>query len=267
MASHIENATSQYMNHAPANLNPQKDFPSGFFDFLLPLHKQFTPRQQKLVAKRDEVLRASHRGQPPTYLPVSEATTPTGRIEVPEWCADQRNQMTGPADDGELTVKLLNSGSPAVMIDIEDSTANIWEHIMLAIKNTIAAYKYELNYDDKKRKKQVAVQRSKTVTWVRPRGLHISQGGVVKSELVSASLFDLALLWYQLDPAILPHNFSVYIPKSESAEEASWWRDVFQTFAKQKGLPRDYIKCMALVESHPLAYQMEAFLFNLLENC
>jgi malate synthase len=255
------------MNHAPADLNPQKDFPSGFFDFLLPLHKQFTPRQQNLVAKRGEVLRASHRGQPPNYLPASEATTSDWRIEVPDWCADQRNQMTGPADDGELTVKLLNSGSPAVMIDLEDSTANIWEHTMLAIKNTIAAYKYELSYDDKKRKKKVTVQPSKLVTWVRPRGLHISQGGVIKDEIMSASLFDLALIWYQIDPAKLPHNFCVYIPKSESAEEAFWWRDLFQALAQHKNLAKDYIKCMALVEAHPLAYQMEEFLFNLRDHC
>jgi malate synthase len=267
MALSIENATSQYMNFAPADSNPQSDLPKGFLDFLVPLHKQFTPWQQKLVAKRAHVLQASHRGQPPNYLPASEATTSDWRIEVPDWCADQRNQMTGPADDAELTVKLLNSGSPAVMVDLEDSTANIWEHILLAAKNTIAAYKYELSYDDRKRNKKVSVQRSKTVTWVRPRGLHLSQGGVVKNELVSASLFDLALIWYQLDPAWLPHNFSVYIPKSESAEEALWWRDLFRAFAKQKGLPQDYIKCMALVEAHPLAYQMEEFLFNLREHC
>jgi len=255
------------MNYAPANLNPQNDLPKGFFDFLLPLHKQFSPRQQKLVAKRAEVLQRSHSGQPPNYLPPSEAMTSDWRIELPDWCADQRNQMTGPADDAELTVKLLNSGSPAVMLDVEDSTANTWEHIMLAIKNTIAAYKYELSYDDKKRKKKVTVQRSKTVTWVRPRGLHISQGGILKNEIMSASLFDLALIWYQLDPAWLPHNFSVYIPKSESCEEAFWWRDLFQALAKHKGLPTDYIKCMALVEAHPLAYQMGEFLFNLREHC
>ena len=227
------------MNYAPADLNPETDLPKGFLEFLLPLHKQFTPRQQKLIAKRAEVLQLSHRGQAPNYLPPSTATTSDWRIEVPDWCADQRNQMTGPADDGELTVKLLNSGSPAVMIDLEDSTANLWEHIMLAIANTLAAYKYELSYDDKKRQKKVTVQRSKTVTWVRPRGLHISQGGVVKNEIISASLFDLALIWYQIDPAWLPHNFSVYIPKSESAEEALWWRDLFQTLAKHKGLPLD----------------------------
>jgi malate synthase len=255
------------MNYAPSDLNPEKDLPKGFFDFLLPLHKQFTPWQQKLAKKRGEVLEKSHGGSPPDYLSASEATTSDWRIEVPDWCADQRNQMTGPADDAELTVKLLNSGSPAVMIDLEDSTANKWENILLAVKNTIAAYKYELSYDDKKRGKKVTVQRSKTVTWVRPRGLHISQGGVTKDEIMSASLFDLALIWYQIDPAWLPHNFSVYIPKSESAEEAFWWRDLFQALAKSKGLPKDYIKCMALVEAHPLAYQMEEFLFNLREHC
>src|SRR5712691_4206795 len=193
MALHTETTASQYMNYASADLNPQKDLPQGFFDFLVPLHKQFTPRQQKLVAKRAEVLQASHRGQPPNYLPASEATTSDWQIEVPDWCADQRNQMTGPADDAELTVKLLNSGSPAVMVDLEDSTANIWENILLAVNNALAAYKYELSYDDKKRNKKVMVQRSKTVTWVRPRGLHISQGGVIKDEIMSASLFDLAL--------------------------------------------------------------------------
>ena len=267
MRADTASLNQQGMNYAPANLNPEKDLPTGFLEFLLPLHGQFTPWQQKLIAKRADVLQASHRGQAPDYLPSSEAQTSDWRIEVPDWCADQRNQMTGPADDAELTVKLLNSGSPAVMIDLEDSTANIWEHSMLAIQNTIAAYKYELSYDDKKRQKKVTVRRSKTVTWVRPRGLHISQGGVIKNEMMSASLFDLAMIWHQIDPGSLPHNFSVYIPKSESAEEAFWWRDLFQAFAKQKGLPRDYIKCMALVEAHPLAYQMEEFLFHLRQHC
>jgi malate synthase len=267
MRADTASLNQQGMNYAPANLNPEKDLPTGFLEFLLPLHKQFTPWQQELIAKRAGVLQASHRGQAPDYLPSSEAKTSDWRIEVPDWCADQRNQMTGPADDAELTVKLLNSGSPAVMIDLEDSTANLWEHSMLAIQNTIAAYKYELSYDDEKRQKKVTVRRSKTVTWVRPRGLHVSQGGVIKNEIMSASLFDLAMIWYQIDPGSLPHNFSVYIPKSESAEEAFWWRDLFQAFAKQKGLPQDYIKCMALVEAHSLAYQMEEFLFHLREHC
>ena len=267
MVQHAEHTIPRYMNYAPADLKPEKDLPKGFLDFLLPLHKQFTPRQQALASKRAEVLQASHRGQLPNYRPPSEATTTGWRIELPDWCADQRNQMTGPADDAELTVKLLNSGSPGVMLDLEDSTANTWQNIMLGVQNILAAYKYELGYDDKKRQKRVSVERSKTVTWIRPRGLHLSQGGVIKNEIMSASLFDVALIWYQLDPAWLPHNFSIYIPKSEAAEEALWWRDLFQTLAKSKGLPADYIKCMALVESHPQAFQMEEFLFNLRDHC
>lgn len=267
MSSLAEKTPSQRMNYAPANLNPEKDLPKGFFEFLLPLHKQFTPRQRTLAARRREVLEASHRGQHPNYLPPSEATTKDWRIELPDWCADQRNQMTGPADDAELTVKLLNSGSPGVMLDLEDSTANTWDNILLGVKNVLAAYKYELGYDDKKRGREVKVQRSKTVTWIRPRGLHLSQGGVIKDEIMSASLFDVALIWYQLDPAWLPHNFSIYIPKTEAADEALWWRDLFQTLAKSKGLPANYIKCMALVESHPQAFQMEEFLYHLRDHC
>src|SRR5258708_25682071 len=103
MALPSENPTPQYMHYAPADLNPQKDLPQGFFDYLLPLHKQFTPRQQKLVAKRGEVLQASHRGKPPNYLPASEATTSNWKIEEPDWSADHRNHITRPADDAEST--------------------------------------------------------------------------------------------------------------------------------------------------------------------
>src|SRR5207237_6644668 len=50
---------------------------------------------------------------------------------------------------------------------------------------------------------------------------------------------------------------------SESADEALWWRDLFQALSAARGWPKDYIKCMALVEAHPLAFQMEEFLYNL----
>jgi len=35
--------------------------------------------------------------------------------------------------------------------------------------------------------------------------------------------------------------------------------------ARAKGVPADSIKCMALVEAHPLAFQMEEFAWNLRE--
>ncbi len=257
---------SQYrtrFNTAPSEFNPKTDLPAGFMEFLLPLHRELTPRQQALRQKRANVLALSHEGKKPNYLPASEATTTDWTIPLPDWCADQRNQMTGPADDAELVVKMLNSGAPGVMLDLEDSMANTWSNLMTGIANIDAALKGELTYFDAKRQTNAGIKESNTVTFTRPRGLHISQAGVVKDELMSASLFDVAMVAYQADVERLRHPLSFYIPKSESAEEALWWRDLFRAIEDAKGLSRGSIKCMALVESHPIAYQMEEFIYNL----
>lgn len=250
------------LNYPPEN-GAGRDLPPGFLEFLSPLHRRFTPRQQELIEKRYQVLGEAHACRRPRHLPASPATLTDWRIALPEWCSDQRNQMTGPADDAELVVKMLNSGAPGVMLDLEDSTVNDWEHQRLGVENILQALHGTLTYFDKKRNRVVGIQSGRTVIWVRPRGLHISQGGLFGEELTSASLFDVARVFYGIDPGQLRHPLSIYIPKSESAEEALWWRDLFQALAEMRGLPPDYIKCMALVESHPLAFQMEEFLFNL----
>jgi malate synthase len=254
------------MNSAPPGFDAERDLPKGFIEFVLPLHRQFTPRQRELIEKRAAALAASLDGKLPDYLPASDATRFDWRIELPAWCQDQRNQMTGPADDGELVVKMLNSGAPGVMLDIEDSVANTWQHVVQAISNSLTALRGHLAYDDKKRNRTVTIQPSKVVISVRPRGLHMHQAGVIKHEILPAPLFDVAMVAYQLDATELKHPLTFYIPKSESAEEALWWRDLFQAVAKAKGWPKDYIKCMALVEAHPLAYQMEEFAYNLREH-
>ncbi len=254
------------MNVAPPRFDIARDLPAGFAAFYRPLHDRFTARQQERIAQRKAVLARSHEGRFPDYLPSSEATSTDWKIALPAWCQDQRNQMTGPADDAELVVKMLNSGAPGVMLDLEDSMANQWSHILLGLDNVIAALYGELTYDDAKRGATIGIKPSQTVIWTRVRGLHVSQAGVYPGEVTSASLFDLALLVYRLDFDRLKHPLCVYIPKSESAEEALWWRDLFQALATLKGRPRDEIKAMALCEAHPLAFQLEEFAFNLREH-
>src|SRR5262249_39167183 len=161
------------------------------------------------------------------YLPPSVSTMQAWRVELPDWCADQRNQMTGPADDAELVVKMLNSGAPGVMLDLEDSTANRWENLARGIQNILAALRGELTYFDRKRDKVMGIQPSKTVIFTRPRGLHLHQAGVLPGELLPASLFDVAMVAYQVDFGALQQPLCFYIPKSESADEALWWRDLF----------------------------------------
>ncbi|MBZ5701172.1 MAG: hypothetical protein LAN84_04935 [Acidobacteriia bacterium] len=254
------------VNFAPANFDPARDLPRGFLDFLAPLHEALTSRQQALVARREQALAAARAGRLPDYLPASPATADGWRIELPAWCRDQRNQMTGPADDAELVVKMLNSGAPGVMLDLEDSTANTWSNHQRGVHNILEALSGRLGYFDRKRNRNVAIKPSATVIFTRPRGLHLHQGGIFPGVLLPAALFDVALIAYQADAAALQHPLSFYIPKSESAEEALWWRDLLQMIARAKGIPADAFKCMALVEAHPLAYQMEEFAYHLREH-
>src|SRR5437867_1845536 len=257
------NVTGFRLNSPPAGFDSRRDLPEGFLQFLSPLHQRFSPWQENLLEERRRVLAESQQGNKPAHRFPGPAVRNGWKIELPEWCQDQRNQMTGPADDAELVVKMLNSGAPGVMLDLEDSTVNDWEHQRLGVEDVLQALRGTLTYFDKKRDKVTGIKPSPTVIWIRPRGLHIHQGGIFPNELTSASLFDVASIVYRVEPAELKHPLSFYIPKSESAEEALWWRDLFQAIAEARGWPPDYIKCMALVESHPLAFQMEEFLFNL----
>ncbi len=254
------------INHAPENYDAKAELPEGFYEFLKSLHEEFTPRQQELASQRREVLAKSHAGDLPNHLPASEATSGDWKIVLPEYIADQRNQMTGPADDAELVVKMLNSGAPGVMIDLEDSMANVWGNLETGIENALRTLHGELSYFDVKREREISIVESATVTLVRLRGLHLSQANVFAGELLSASVYDAARIAFGVDRARLKHNLTFYIPKSESAEEGLFWRDLFQTIEAKLGWERGFIKCFALVEAHPFAFQMEEFIYNLREH-
>jgi malate synthase len=250
------------MSSAPHGFAIERDLPAGFAAFYRPLHEAFAQRQQEAIATRQRVLEASRGGRKPRYLPVREAQG-DWRVEIPDWVRDQRNQMTGPADDRELCVKLLNSGAPGVMIDLEDSMANEFARTLEGIDNAVAMYYGELSYVDHKRGGTiVTIVPSPTVLWTRVRGLHLSQAGIF-AEPTPAALFDLALLAYKLDFSRLRHPLAIYIAKSESAGEAIWWRDAFQAVARAKGLEPHAIVAMALVEAFPFAYEIEEFAYNL----
>jgi malate synthase len=254
------------VNSAPPAFNAKTDLPKGFYNFLLTLHRSLGNWQQQLLDQRATQLAATLRGELPDYLAPSPATTDPWRIELPAWCQDQRNQMTGPADDAELVIKMLNSGAPGIMLDLEDSLANCWQNTLDGIAHIVAALHGELTYFDRKRNRRVGIVPSSTVIFARPRGLHIHQAGVIEGELIPAALFDVAMVAWQVDASRLKHPLSFYIPKSESAKEALWWSSLFAAVEGMRGWESGWIKCIALVESHPLAFQMEEFAWNLREH-
>jgi malate synthase len=240
------------MNTAPSGYELE-DESTGFAAFYRQLHSKFTPSQRLLCAKRAHVLQRAHQGDLPQHLPPSAATETEWQVDLPSWCADQRNLMSCPADDLSLVVKGIASQPPVVLLDLEDSVTNSWSNITKGTENIVAALQGDLH----------GMARGASALFVRVRGLHVCQAGVIAGETTSASLFDLARIWYRLDPARLQHPFAVSIPKSESAEEALWWRDLFAALAASKNLPSNYIRCMAIDEAHPLAYQLEEFTYNL----
>src|ERR1035441_9710177 len=251
------------VSSTPPGFDPARDLSAGFMEFFLPLHRTFTSPQQALALKRVDAPQSSLAGDKPKPQFPSDTVRNGWRITLPEWCRDQRNQMTGPADDAELCVKMLNSGAPGVMLDLEDSCVNEWSHHEMGVANILACLRGELSYYDKKRDRTVTIQQNGTVIFTRPRGLHLNQAGLIPDELVSASLFDVARIFYGINAEELKHPLCIYIPKSESAEEALWWRDLSGARAAGRGFPHDYIKCRALVESPPLAFQMEEFAYHL----
>ena len=74
-----------HLNYPPADLQPQRDLPEGFLEFLEPLHRRFTPWQQALIQDRARALEDSHQGNKPAHRYPAEAVRNGWRIELPDF--------------------------------------------------------------------------------------------------------------------------------------------------------------------------------------
>jgi malate synthase len=225
------------------------------------LHEAFEPRRADLLRLRAEALAQAHSGRLPGYRPDSEATTGKWKLSVPAWAKDQRNQITGPADNVKLLVAMCNTKDPGCMPDGEDSITTDWANVRAAQDNVIAAIKGELAFEGKK-----VDPSSPQVMFYRPRGLHLDEPNLLDGQIVSGSLFDLSYVFLstaaERKRAKNPQKLCFYIPKTESAEEARWWSDVIAHLEKLASVPEGSTKVMFLIESLPAAYQVEEILFE-----
>lgn len=241
----------------------------AFWDFLLPLHRDFEPRRRGILAARRKALAEAHAGRLPGYLPESEATRGDWRIEVPEWARDQRNQITGPADNPKLLVGMCNTGDPGCMPDGEDSIVTDWESVRRAHENTVAAIRGTLAFSDPGTGKTAKIKPSRQAMFYRPRGLLLDEDRALPGETLSASLFDLGVVFFETadlrrraPPETGPQaKLCFYIPKAESHEEAAWFSDLLAAMETAIGIPVGTTKVMFLIESLPAAYQVEEILY------
>jgi malate synthase len=240
------------------------DAPSRLLlDFFLPLHRDFEPRRAALLDARRKAIEAAHEGRLPGYLPETDATAGEWRLKIPAWAKDQRNQITGPADNAKLLVAMCNTKDPGCMPDGEDSITCDWDRVRAAHRNTAAAILGTLAFKD------AAVKPSAQVMFYRPRGLHLDETNAIPGETVSGSLFDLAAVFFETaerrreavkNPS-LQAKLGFYIPKTESHSEAAWFSDVIAAMETAIGIPIGSTKIMFLIESLPAAYQVEEILF------
>lgn len=103
---------------------------------------------------------------------------------------------------------------------------------------------------------------------VRVRGLHLDEPNVrVNGEPVSAGLFDLTASAFRSVRQLLVQGKTpmFYIPKCESADEATWWNNLFRGVEQELGLRRGVIRVTFLIETLPAALDAEAILFEIRE--
>ena len=253
----------------------QELFTPQFVQFLVALHDRFTPRIHDLRAKRAEVLkRALRDGIMPGPLPVSEANTSDWQVPpVPDDLRKPGIEISGPASNTGMFINALNPGAEGTraegdLDDDEDSAGHRLVDTVTAARNRLAAAQRTLSYHDTQRGKDYSLQQGELPFFMhRERGLHLNEPDVtIDGHPVPAAILGTALTLFYAGRTQIERGQGVYfyLAKLESAEEAGFWREFFDNAKEQLELPPNaVIKAIPLVESLPIAYQMEEALYAL----
>ena len=250
-------------------------FTPAFVDYLVRLHDEFTPRIRVLRAKRAEMLQAAHQqGIMPTHPPVSEINT--GAWQVPPVPADLLKpgiEISGPASITHMFINALNSGPEGTraegdLDDDEDAARHCLSDTLKATWNRLEAVRRTLTFNDPERGRTYRIADGELPFFMhRERGLHLDEPEVtVDGAPIPACTLGTALTLFYVgrEQASRGQGIYFYLPKLESAEEATLYRDLFDVSRAQLDFLRDaVIKAIPLVESLPAAYQMEEMLYAL----
>ena len=250
-------------------------FTDEFIAFLVSLHDEFTDRIHQLRQKRREVLtKALNQGVLPDFLPPSEATTTNWMVpDVPEDLKRPGIEITGPASVTNMFINALNPGPDGTraegdLDDDEDAGGHRFIDTLTSARNRLAAVERTLEYTNPITSKHYSIQDGEIPFFMhRERGLHLDEEEVsIDGIPIPAAMLGTALTLFYAGRAQIERGQGVYfyLPKMEAAEEAALWRDFFDFSSQYLNLPKSaVIRAIPLVESLPLAYQMEETLFSL----
>lgn len=250
-------------------------FTEPFVDYLLALHRSFTPRVHALRAERMAMLKHCLESR---TLPVREpdAEVRKGDWRVPPLPAELRTpgiEISGPASVTSMFINALNPGPDGTraegdLDDDEDSAGHLLTDTVRAAINRRQAVERTLTYHDAERDRHYAIQDGAIPFFMhRERGLMLDEPDVsVGGTAVPAGILGTALTLFHAGKAHVDRGQGIYfyLPKMEAPAECALWMDFFDASRELVPHLRDaVIRAIPLIESLPAAFQMEEMLHAL----
>jgi malate synthase len=210
----------------------------------------------------------------PTHPPVSHINTGDWQVPpVPEELQKPGIEISGPCSITSMFINALNPGpegerAEGDLDDDEDSAGHRLVDTVRAAHNRLAAVNRELTSFDRERNKEYRIAEGELPFFMhRERGLHLDEPEVtVDGAPIPAAVLGTALTLFYAGRAQANRGQGIYfyLPKLESAEEASFYRDLFDASREQLPfLKNAVLRAIVLVESLPAVYEMEEMLYAL----
>ena len=234
-------------------------------EFVAGLHRSFDATRKELLAARAKRQRELDDGGTLGFLEQTKEIR-EGDWTVapaPEPLTDRRVELTGPASR-KMVINALNSGASGFMADFEDANSPTWTNMVSGQVNLVDAVRGTIEYEEQD--KEYKLDDEVATLLVRPRGWHLTERSLlVDGEPVAGGLMDFGLFVFHNAQELLDRGAGpyFYLPKLESHLEARLWAEVFAHAEDKLGLERGTMKATVLVETLPLAFEMEETLYEL----
>jgi len=250
----------------PVNKEHTRVLTPEALSFVAALSREFEPRRQELLERRNVVQSEIDSGRLPDFLDETrEIRQGSWKIDpVPDDLQDRRVEITGPVDR-KMIINALNSGASTYMADFEDAHSPTWSATLDGQINLQDAVTGNIDFTSPEGK-QYRLQGDPATLIVRPRGWHLPEKHLnVDGRPVSASLFDFGLFFFHNARGLLERGTGpyFYLPKLESHREARLWNDVFVRAQQMLDIPAGTIKATVLIETIPAAFEMDEILYEL----